>query len=129
MIRQLEEAQEYLTVTGNHRIFPLEALLRRHGPVKVCWILKRLLTEKRARLQVLLEEDKTLKEIDEVVAEMFRIHMAISLMKEVIPSEQTQPGARGGSEFQRRHSSSSGLSRKWEDEDNARAYCKAGEHT
>jgi hypothetical protein len=125
MIRQLEEAQEYLTVTGNHRIFPLEALLRRHGPVKVYWTLKRLLTEKRERLQALLDVDKRQQEVDRIVAEMFRIHMAISLMKEVI-GEQTQQGAGGGSEFQRRHSSSGGVSGEWQDEDHDRAYSQAG---
>ena len=125
MIRQLEEAQEYLTVTGNgctKSIFPLETLLRRHGPVKVYWTLKRLLTEKRARLQALLEVDKGQQEVDRIVAEMFRIHMAISLIKEVIPSEQTQPGAGGGSEFQRRHSSSGGVSWERQDQDHDRAY-------
>jgi len=129
MIRQLEEAQEYLTVTGNgstKRIFALEALLNRHGPVKVCWTLERLLTEKRKRLQALLEEDKGQQEVDRIVAEMFRIHMAISLLKEVIPSEQTQPGAGGSSEFQRRHSGSRGMSGKWQDEDHDRAYSKVG---
>jgi hypothetical protein len=98
------------------------------GWEKVCWTLERLLTEKRKRLQALLEEDKTRKEIDEVVAEMFRIHMAISLLKEkeVIPSEQTQPGTRGSSQFQRRGGSSGGVSRLREDEDHDRAYSQAG---
>src|SRR5271157_572872 len=56
MIRQLEEAQAYLTVNQNgcaKSIFPFEALLRRHGPVKVYWTLKCLFKEKRARLQAL----------------------------------------------------------------------------
>jgi hypothetical protein len=126
MLRQLEEAQEYLTVTGNHRIFPLEALLRRHGVVKVYWTLKRLLTEKRSRLQALLDVDKSQQEVDWIVAEMFRIHMAISLLKEVIPSEQTQPGTGRSSEFQRRHSGGSGVSGEWQDEDHDRAYSKTG---
>jgi hypothetical protein len=128
-MRQLEEAQEYLTVSANgctKSIFHLETLVSRHGPVKVYWILKRLLTEKRARLQALLDVDKGQQEVDWIVAEMFRIHMAISLLKEVIPSEQTQPGTGRSSEFQRRHSSSGGVSRLRENENHDRENRQAG---
>ena len=131
MIKQLEEAQEYLTVKGNGRttsILRLETLVSRHGPVKVCWMLERLLTEKRARLQELIEEDKSQQEVDWIVAEMFRIHMAISLMREVIPSEQTQPGAGGGSEFSGRRGSSRGMSRERQDQNHDRAYSQVSKH-
>jgi tryptophan 2,3-dioxygenase len=76
----IQSIQEYLTVSHDHqsrKIVNVEVLLRRHGPEPVIYVLKRLYKEKGEILAKLMEKDKSSSKIDEVIAAMFRIHMAI----------------------------------------------------
>ena len=86
--------QSYLTVRQNRtskKIVDVETLLRRHGHGQVLSLLLDLLKEKQKKLVRLMEGDRSKREIDETVAQMFRLHMAIKVIereevKETCPS-------------------------------------------
>jgi hypothetical protein len=76
----IQSIQEYLTVSNDHqsrKILNVEVLLKRHGPGPVFHLLKKLYSEKGEILANLMKRDKSSPQIDEVISEMFRIHMAI----------------------------------------------------
>jgi hypothetical protein len=74
-------AQEYLTVgkkdNGKKVIMDIDQLLRKHSSEEVINLLKTILKEKQVKLKDFILEDKTKPEIDETVALMFRVTMAI----------------------------------------------------
>ena len=77
----IQTAQEYLTVgrkgNGKKVIMDIDQLLRKHSSEEVVNLLKTILKEKQERLRDFILEDKTKPEIDETVALMFRVTMAI----------------------------------------------------
>ena len=90
----IQQAQEYLTVRQNgtiKKIIDVETLLKRHGHGQVLSLLLDLQKEKQKKLVLLMEGDRSKREIDETVAQMFRLHMAIKVIereevKETCPS-------------------------------------------
>ena len=77
----IQTAQDYLTVAakknGKKKIMDIDQLLRKHSSEEVINLLKTILKEKQERLRDFILDDKTKPEIDETVALMFRVTMAI----------------------------------------------------
>ena len=75
----INAAQEYLTVKGERKsqIVNVELLLRRHPSEYVVAFLKDLLKEKEVLLRDMAILDKTNPNLDRMIGEMFRVHMAI----------------------------------------------------
>ena len=76
----INAAQEYLTVNSQDKktqIINVELLLRRHPAEYVVAFLKDLLNEKEVLLRDMAILDRTNPKVDKIIAEMFRIHMAI----------------------------------------------------
>jgi hypothetical protein len=86
----IKDAQDYLTISngnGKKRIMVIDTLLEKHPSSKVIDLLKTYLEEKKVELKAFILTDKTQPEIDETVAVMFRVTMAIKTIedqKEVI---------------------------------------------
>ena len=83
MTQTIREAQDYLTIIKGDtkkQIIEIEPLLNRHPTQAIVWFLRVLYKEKKIKLQDLIEAYKTSPEINEIVAVMFRIHMAIRTM-------------------------------------------------
>jgi len=86
----IKDAQDYLTISngnGKKRIMVIDTLLEKHPSSKVIDLLKTYLKEKHIELKAFILTDKTQPEIDETVAVMFRVTMAIKTIedqKEVI---------------------------------------------
>ena len=81
---KIKNAQEYLTVLNNgevRRIIDIEELLKKHRPQAVIWFLDRLLKEKQKTLKNLVTRDKSSQKVNETIATMFRIHMAIKTLE------------------------------------------------
>ena len=83
----IQTAQDYLTVLadGNgkkRKIVAIDQLLRKHPPREVIDFLKIILKEKQDKLRDLILLDKTRPEIDEMVAIMFRITLAIKTIED-----------------------------------------------
>ena len=80
----IQKAQAYLTVRQNgtsKKIVDVETLLKRHRHGQVLSLLMDLQKEKQKKLVRLMEGDRSKREIDETVAQMFRLHMAIKVIK------------------------------------------------
>lgn len=81
----IQTAQEYLTVSNGNgemkKIVNVEPLLKRHPPHSVIKVLKELLRKKEKTLICLVGINKTRIEVDETIAEMFRLHMAIKILE------------------------------------------------
>jgi ferredoxin-fold anticodon binding domain-containing protein len=81
----IQLAQDYLTVAskenGKKKILDIDQLLRKHSPKEVINLLKTLLKEKQMALRDFILEDKSKPEIDETVAVMFRVTMAIKTIQ------------------------------------------------
>jgi flagellar biosynthesis chaperone FliJ len=80
----IQKIQACLTVRQNgtsKKILDVETLLRRHGHDQVLSLLLDLLKEKQKKLVRLMEGDRSKKEIDETVAQTFRLHMAIKVIE------------------------------------------------
>ena len=77
----IQTAQDYLTIgkkgNGKRKIIDVAELLKRHPSQEVMNLLKTMVKEKHQALRDLILEDKTRPEIDEVVATIFRITMAL----------------------------------------------------
>lgn len=83
--KQLERAQGYLTRMSENqvrRIVDLETLYRKHPTQAILWLLRNLYLEKESRLKTLISEDRTSSQIDEAVAVMFRIQMAMWVIED-----------------------------------------------
>jgi len=87
----IREAQEYLTVNNNSKksqIVNIELLSQRHPKERVLTFLRELFEDHKKLLQQLILTDKTDAKVNETIATMFRIHMAIKTIergKEVRP--------------------------------------------
>ena len=81
----IQTAQDYLTVAakenGKKKIMDIDQLLRKHPSEEVINLLKIILKEKQVKLRDFILEDKTKPEIDETVALMFRVTMAIKTIQ------------------------------------------------
>ena len=77
----IQTAQEYLTVAskgnGKRKIMDIDQLLENHSSEEVIHLLKTILKKKQVALRDFILADKAKPEIDETVAVMFRITMAI----------------------------------------------------
>jgi hypothetical protein len=113
------EAQQYLTIEkdeGFKRIINIEDLIKRHNLHEVIRFLKEYFRDKEKGLRNLLLMDKCQKKIDEYVAAMFRMHMAIKTLekaKEVKIIERSQHRAEESSQFHKRNRRSDHRSRSW----------------
>ena len=90
----IQQAQAYLTVRQNgtsKKIMDVEALLKRHGHGQVLSLLMDLQKEKQKKLVRLMEGDRSKREIDETVAQMFRLHMAIKIIQREMEVNNTCP--------------------------------------
>ncbi len=81
----IQTAQDYLTTgkkgNGRRKIIDLAELLKRHPSEEVINLLKTMIKEKHQALRDLILQDKTRPEVDEVVATIFRITMALKSME------------------------------------------------
>ena len=81
----IQTAQDYLTLTSNgngkRKIVDIDGLLKKHPSQEVIDLLKTLFKEKQETLRDFILEDKTRPEIDETVAVMFRITLAIKTIQ------------------------------------------------
>jgi CYTH domain-containing protein len=93
-IETIQKVQAYLTVRQNgtsKKIMDVEILLKRHGHGQVLSLLLDLMKEKQKRLVHLMQGDRSMYEIDEVVAQMFRLHMAIKVIEREREVKETCP--------------------------------------
>jgi len=82
--RVINEVQDYLTVCGEDRVYQIvnvERLLRRHPPEAVIAFLQQLRREYSKKLSGLIKNNKTDPKINELVANNFRIKMAINTIR------------------------------------------------
>jgi hypothetical protein len=104
------EAQDYLRVKteyGCKRIIDIRSLLESHNQNEVIKFLKNYLREKEKALKSMILIDKTHRKVDQIVAAMFRISMAIKSLEEgeeVIKLERSQQGAKESGQFHKRNS-------------------------
>ena len=115
------EAQQYLTIEkdgGFKRIVNIEELMKRHNLHEVIRFLKEYLGDKEKGLRNLILMDKCQKRIDEYVAAMFRMHMAIKTLeaaKEVKTIERSQQRTEESGQFHKRNRRSDHRSRRRQD--------------
>lgn len=84
MIKDIKDAQRYLIVKDGdttRRIVNITDLLRRHSPETVADYLEEYYRETGNTLARLVEKDKTDPGVDTMIATLFRLRMAISLLK------------------------------------------------
>ena len=80
----IDAVQDYLTIVSENRvkrIMDIKTLMERHPSERVVSLLKQLSKEKEKILMELIETDKTSSTINEAVATMFRLHMAITTIQ------------------------------------------------
>jgi hypothetical protein len=81
---QIQDAQDFLTMISENRvkrIIDVEHLLARHPKEAVLTFLEDLYIEKGRALNEMIGADKTSPRINELIAAMFRIHMAMKTIK------------------------------------------------
>ena len=113
----LSEAQDYLTVEkedGHKRIVDIHNLLQRHNINEVIDFLKDYLKGKEKALKNLIIIDKTHHKVDQYVAAMFRMTMAIKTLegKEAAQSERSEQRTTESGKLHDRNSGSNSSSRK-----------------
>jgi len=80
----ISNVQEYLTVVSDdkcYQIVNVELLLRRHPPEAVIAFLDQLRTEYKKKLGQLIKNNKTDSSINDLLANNWRIKMAIITIK------------------------------------------------
>ncbi len=104
------EAREYLSVKtpyGFRRILDIKSLLESRNDGEVIKFLKDHLREKEKTLKNMILTDKSHPGVDQIVAAMFRISMAIKSLEEgeeVIKIERSQQGTEESGRFHKRDS-------------------------
>ena len=81
---QIQDAQDFLTMISENRvkrIIDVEQLLTRHPRESVLSFLEDLYRQKGRALNEMIRADKTSSMINELIAAMFRIHMAMKTIK------------------------------------------------
>ncbi len=84
MTKTERQAQAYLVVrhpSGERKIVNIKRLLKGRPPEEIVQFLSGLYKEQEKELKALVEKDKTSQEVDAVVSRMFRLRMAITLLK------------------------------------------------
>jgi membrane carboxypeptidase/penicillin-binding protein PbpC len=83
----IQIAQAYLTMAtkgnGKKKILDIDRLLKKHPSEEVINLLKTILKEKQIVLRDFILADKSKPEIDETVAIMFRVTMAIRSIESI----------------------------------------------
>ncbi len=80
----IQTVQSCLTVRKNgntRKILDVEALFKRHGNGQVLTLLLDLQKEKQKELVNLMRGDRSIYIIDETVAQLFRLHMAVKVLQ------------------------------------------------
>jgi len=99
------EAQDYLRVKteyGCKRVLDIHSLLKNRNISEVISFMKDYLREKEKTLKNMILIDKTHPKVDQIVAAMFRISMAIKSLEEgegVIKIERSKQGAEESGRF------------------------------
>jgi hypothetical protein len=99
--KYLREAQDYLTIEKDGQkqlIVGIDYLSENHSREEIVRFLKDYLREKEKQLKELILGDKSSNKIDQTVAVMFRIHMAISIIEERMEVKQIVELKRGTAE-------------------------------
>jgi len=80
----IETAQDYLTMISENRVMRIvdvRILMERHPLKTIVSLLDELAKQKENILEELLAEDKTSSKINETIATVFRINMAIETIQ------------------------------------------------
>jgi len=80
----IQTVQSCLTVRKNgntKKILDVETLLKRHGNGQVLSFLLEMQKEKQKELVNLMRGDRSKHKIDEAVAQLFRLHMAVKVIQ------------------------------------------------
>ncbi len=123
MIKEsIMEAQYYLTMEkidgSKSQIINLENLLNRHSMNKVIRFLKDYSKEKEKALKNMILIDKTHPKVDQYIAALFRMAMAIQTLEEgeeVAIIERSKPRTKKSGKFYKRNSGCHSGSRKRQD--------------
>ena len=84
-INTIIEAQEYLTINTKDekkRIVDINSLLKKHRQGAVVLFLEQVLREQERQLKKQITTDKTSTDVNETIATMFRLHMAIKTIEQ-----------------------------------------------
>jgi hypothetical protein len=82
--RKICEVQEFLTMVGEDRVYQIvnvEILLKRHPPEAVYVFLHQLRKEYQKELRKIIANNKTDFRVNEIVAKLWRIKMAMNTIK------------------------------------------------
>ena len=80
----LDDVQDYLTFISDNRvktIMDVRSLIEKHPSNKIVSLLENLAKRKEEILMELIEEDKTSSIINETIATVFRLNMAIETIQ------------------------------------------------
>jgi hypothetical protein len=80
----INQVREWLTVVTEDRVYqicPIEVLLRRHPPQAVVGFLSLLRADYKKELGAILKENKTHPKINHLLVLVFRIRMAINIIR------------------------------------------------
>jgi len=80
----LDDVQDYLTFISDNRvktIMDVRSLIEKHPSNKIVSLLENLAKRKEEILLELIEEDKTSSIINETIATVFRLNMAIETIQ------------------------------------------------
>ncbi len=80
----IRNIQSCLTVRKNgntKKILDVESLFKRHGNSQILSLLLNMQKEKQKELVNLMRGDRSRHEIDEAVAQLFRLHMAVKVIQ------------------------------------------------
>jgi len=133
--QDIREAQEYLTMKKDGKIeliVGIDYLSENHSRQEIVRFLKNYLHEKEKLLRELILDDKSSNQIDQTVALMFRIHMAISTIEkrmEVNNIVRFERGAGKGRPFRKRNRRRHCSARIRKNKNHDGAHWKAGHRT
>ncbi len=80
----IDDVQDYLTFISDNRvktIMDVRSLIEKHPSNKIVSLLENLAKRKEEILMELIEEDKTSSIINETIATVFRLNMAIETIQ------------------------------------------------
>jgi len=82
----IQTVQDYLTIISDNRvkrILDIKKLINRHPVKKVVSLMEELAKQKEEILEELLMEDKTSSTINEIIATIFRLNMAVETIRQI----------------------------------------------
>ncbi len=86
----IQTVQDYLTIISDNRvkrILDIKKLINRHPVKKVVSLMEELAKQKEEILEELLMEDKTSSTINETIATIFRLNMAVETIRQIKEGE------------------------------------------